>query len=415
MADGISGVFRQPFPEQLAAFRLRLGDFVPTSRWDDMIGADHDRAFMVAGALNADLLADLGQAVDKAISEGTTLEEFRRDFRSIVEKRGWHGWTGEGSAKGEAWRTKVIYRTNIATSRAAGRYAQHFSGAFKYLVYRHSGAEHFRPEHLAWDGLILPVNHPFWRTHYPINGWGCGCFVRGARTLKGAVRVGGKPDVKLPPDWAVPDPRTGAPAGIDKGWDYAPGATVGETVRALTEKPVNWDRQIMRAFMQSLPQSTADAMSTSYRALPSTSDRLVNWVKGFFEGRSKSGQGRAVSRHLSVSTAAQDRQLAELTGLELRRMAYTIQDSAVSHVMARHTNEATERASGQRPVTPGDFGLLGQLIEEPDEIEFQRVDPVQGPVLKYGKKIGTETYTAIFAIKRRRGLINLLTFYIKAG
>ncbi|MBW4708630.1 virion morphogenesis protein [Roseobacter sp. YSTF-M11] len=236
MAEPISAVFRQPFKEQVAAFRLRLGDLVPTSRWDDISRAQHDRAFMVAGATKADLLADLGAAVDKAISEGTSLEEFRRDFRQIVETRGWHGWTGEGTARGEAWRTKVIYRTNLATTRAAGRYAQHFSGAFRYLVYRHSGAENYRPEHLGWDGLILPVDHPFWKTHYPINGWGCACFVRGARTLAGAIRVGGKPDVTLPPDWATRDPRTGAPVGIDKGWDYAPGATVDDTIRALKPK-----------------------------------------------------------------------------------------------------------------------------------------------------------------------------------
>lgn len=245
MADPeIRAAFRKPFGEQVAAFRLRLGDLVPTSRWDDITRAQHDRAFMVAGATKADLLADLGAAIDKAISEGTSLEEFRRDFRQIVEQRGWHGWTGEGTAKGEAWRTKVIYRTNLATTRAAGRYAQHFSGAFRYLVYRHSGAENFRPEHRDWDGLILPIDHPFWATHYPINDWGCACFVRGARTLAGAIRVGGKPEVTLPSDWALPDPRTGAPKGIGAGWDYAPGATVADTVRALKPKIATWPEQL---------------------------------------------------------------------------------------------------------------------------------------------------------------------------
>lgn len=265
MADDISATFRRPFAEQVAAFRLRLGNLIPTSRWDDITRNQHDRGFMVAGATKADLLADLAAAIDKAIVEGTGLEEFRRDFREIVERHGWHGWTGEGTPGGEAWRTKVIYRTNLATSRAAGRRAQHFSGAFKYLVYRHSGAENFRPEHLAWHGLILPIDHPFWDTHYPINDWGCGCSVRGARTFAGAIRVGGNPAVKLPANWAVPDPRTGAPPGIGKGWDYAPGATVDETIRAIAPKAIEWPEELMEAFMRDLPAEIADRFREMFR------------------------------------------------------------------------------------------------------------------------------------------------------
>jgi hypothetical protein len=86
-----------------------------------LLGAAHDDAFMVAGATKADLLTDLAAAVDKAIAEGRGIEDFRKDFRAIVAKNGWTGWTGEGSVKGEAWRVGVIYRTNAYTSYAAGR------------------------------------------------------------------------------------------------------------------------------------------------------------------------------------------------------------------------------------------------------------------------------------------------------
>ncbi len=73
---------------------------------------------MVAGAVKADLLADLGQAVEKAILEGTSLEGVpqrlpadRRDPRLA--------WLdGRGDQEGRSWRTRVIYRTNAATSYA---------------------------------------------------------------------------------------------------------------------------------------------------------------------------------------------------------------------------------------------------------------------------------------------------------
>jgi uncharacterized protein with gpF-like domain len=103
-----------PFLEAIAFFKAKLN--IPTARWDDLLGAAHDRAFVVAGAMQADLLADLRAAVDKAIAEGTTIETFRKDFNQIVAARGWTGWTGQGTKAGEAWRTRVIYETNLFTS-----------------------------------------------------------------------------------------------------------------------------------------------------------------------------------------------------------------------------------------------------------------------------------------------------------
>ena len=34
-----------------------------------------------------------------------------------------------------------------------------------------------REAHVPWDGITLPVEHRFWDTHFPPNGWGCGCDV----------------------------------------------------------------------------------------------------------------------------------------------------------------------------------------------------------------------------------------------
>lgn len=239
VTDALSGTFGKPFKEAVAAFRLRLGNLVPTAKWDDIWQESHDRAFMVAGATKSDLLADLAAAVDKAISKGTSLEEFRRDFRQIVEERGWHGWTGEGTKAGEAWRTRVIYRTNMKTAYAAGRMAQLVEGGFSLWVYRHGASLEPRIVHLGWDGLVLPPDHPFWATHAPPNGWGCSCYIVGARSFQGAKRLGGQPGKPLPEGWQKLDPKTGAPVGIDRGWAYAPGRTVAHTIRAISQKIVD--------------------------------------------------------------------------------------------------------------------------------------------------------------------------------
>lgn len=232
----LAATFRRPFAEQVAAFRLRLGDLVPTARWDDIQRSAHDRAFMVAGAVKADLLSDLGRAVDQAITAGTGFEAFKRDFREIVQRHGWHGWTGEGTPGGEEWRMRVIYRTNMRVSYQAGRFAQLREGGFKYWVYRHGGSHDPRPEHLALDGLILEADHPFWAVWFPPNGWGCSCRVFGARSRAGAIRLGGKPNVTLPANWNQRSPKTGTPEGIDKGWDYAPGASAADTILTFRDK-----------------------------------------------------------------------------------------------------------------------------------------------------------------------------------
>lgn len=219
----LSFIFKRPFDEQVAFFRGKLGNLVPTRTWRDLLREQHDRGFMVAGAAKADLLADLAGAIDKAVSEGETIDAFRKRFRDIVRQHGWHGWTGEGTKAGEAWRTRVIYETNLATSYSAGRLAQLKQGAYPYWMYKHSDVvQRPRPQHVAWDGLVLPVEHEFWQTHFPPNGWGCKCRVVGVRSPRQAKRLGGDPDKALPAGWNTRDAKGRLP-GIDEGWNYQPG------------------------------------------------------------------------------------------------------------------------------------------------------------------------------------------------
>ena len=260
--------FGTPFAAQIDFLRQKLR--VPTERWDDIASAAHDRAFVVAGAAKADLLADLHQAVIKA-AEGGGLPAFRKDFKALVAKNGWTGWTGEGTKEGEAWRTRVIYQTNLATSYAAGRRAQLSEpGVLKlrpYWRYIHSdGVLNPRPQHLAWHGLTLLHDHPFWATHYPPCGWGCQCRVESVSRLEGEASARAGLD-EPPGGWDRLDPKTGAPVGIDKGFDYAPGASVLRPMQELIDaKLVKLDAplgaQVWEALKPVLLEERAAAFST---------------------------------------------------------------------------------------------------------------------------------------------------------
>lgn len=216
-----------PFREQTDFFRQKLN--VPTQAWTDIYGAEHDFAFMVAGANRNAIVTDFRAAVEDAIAGGGTLEQFRQDFDRIVER---HGWDYNG---GREWRSRVIFETNLFSSYQAGRYQQLWENrdALPYWQYHHSDAvEHPRKQHLAWDGLTLPAIHPWWRTHFPINAYGCQCYVTGLSQMDLTAMGRTGPDQAPEIEWVTreigkrsPDgPRlVRVPAGLDPGFDHAPG------------------------------------------------------------------------------------------------------------------------------------------------------------------------------------------------
>lgn len=234
--------FNLPFNEAAGFFRDKLN--IPTERWDDLWRDQHARGFMVAGAEKAELLADFRSAVQQAIDGQMTLREFQDQFDTIVAK---HGWSYNG---GRNWRSALIYNTNVRTAYMAGRWQQLTEPGTRmpYLVYRHAdGVLHPRPPHVAWNGITLPPDDPWWQTHYPPNGWGCHCKAFGASQADyDAARALGKGEA--PP--TVIDRLTGAPLGIDYGWDYNVGLAADRSYQILGEKFETLPNDISRAWMR---------------------------------------------------------------------------------------------------------------------------------------------------------------------
>jgi hypothetical protein len=216
-----------PMPEAIAFLRQKVR--MPTRRWDDLVGSAHARAFAVAGIQADDMLASIQDALVRSRAEGTGFAQFQRDIGETIARTGW-------ADRGDdyvAWRTRLIYETNVRVAHAAGRYAEMTQPetleALPYWLYRHNDSRNPRPLHLRWDGTILPATHAWWRTHYAPNGWGCQCEVEplSERDLRRMKRSG--PDAEAPDDGtrSLRDPVTGerqqVPLGVDRGWDYNPG------------------------------------------------------------------------------------------------------------------------------------------------------------------------------------------------
>lgn len=315
---------------------------LPTKRWADLWQGQHARAFTVAGATKAELLADLYSAVEQGLSEGITPGDFRKQFDDIVQR---HGWDHKGSA---AWRSGIIFNTNMRTSYQAGRYKQmkdpDVVKARPYWMYDAVNDNRTRAQHKEWDGLVLAHDDPWWETHYPPNGWGCRCRVRNLSDREMERR--GLKVAKAPEEGSYEwtDPVTGevhdVPMGIDPGWAYnvgeaAWGREFSKTVIAKAEGPwVDLDPRGPAAFNR---PERIPAREISAKQLEKPAQNAAGLRKA-----------------LRDAIGGDEAMLADPTG----------ETVLINQAMVDHMLEDPSRQDGREAYFP----LIRQLIEDPYEI-----------------------------------------------
>ncbi|MGD0564535.1 MAG: phage minor head protein [Roseiarcus sp.] len=219
----------------------------PSFDWRDLSFDEHAHAFTVAKSAGYDILGDVKGALSRAIHDRQDFAEFAKGLEPILKAKGWWGksrevdpLTGEERIVqlGSPARLKTIYWANVNTAYAAGEWEriERTKRVLPYLQYLHTLSAHPREQHLAWVGTTLPVDHPWWRTHYPPNGWQCKCRVRQLSDDE-AQREGYVADDPDEPDdfgtRTYVNKRTGeeveVPVGIDPGWGQNPGLQRSET------------------------------------------------------------------------------------------------------------------------------------------------------------------------------------------
>ncbi|EGU38090.1 phage minor head protein, partial [Vibrio scophthalmi] len=157
-----------------------------TFDWREMLEEEHDFNFTVAKMNQVELLTQTHLLVAQAIGEGMSYERFAKQLKPMLVEQGWWGvqamtdpWSGDEQIVqlGSTRRMKVIYETNMRTAYAYGQYqrSERVKDTQPYFVYELGPSSVHRPEHVSWAGVMLPIDHSFWSTHYPPNGWGCKC------------------------------------------------------------------------------------------------------------------------------------------------------------------------------------------------------------------------------------------------
>jgi len=116
------------------------------------------KAFAVSGIAKGDELTTVFNALQHAIDKGISFSDFKKECGDIFERR---GWTGK-----RAWRVDNIFRTNIQTAYSVGAYKRQKEvvDQVPYVMYSAINDFRTRPTHRAVNGLIFPLDHPFWDT-----------------------------------------------------------------------------------------------------------------------------------------------------------------------------------------------------------------------------------------------------------
>ena len=255
----------QPPPEAMRY--LRNKGWKPGFDYRDVWREEHASAFTVAKAMSLDVLGSIREEVTRALQDGRTLAQFKKDLQPTLERLGWWGVQRQVDPKtgelmdvqlGSPRRLDTIYNANLRTARAAGQWdrIEQAKESHPYLLYELGPSKEHRPQHVAWAGTLLPIDDPWWNAHMPPNGWGCKCRVRQVSRAE-AQRLGGPTDA--PPaayrDWL--NNRTGqverVPAGIDPGWDTNPGKLRKEAAdRALSQKMEEADPVVAQTAVRDL-------------------------------------------------------------------------------------------------------------------------------------------------------------------
>lgn len=195
--------------------------------WREIGAEEYARSFTVAQSAGYDIVRDIYDALLATLQEPDGTERtFAERLIPILREKGWMSGLDDRQL---ATRLQLIYETNLRTSQAAGRWKriQRTKLALPYLLGFTAKDERVRhppkseADHRAFEGILLPVDHPFWDDYFPPLGFRCRCqVVQRSRSQVARLGIGVTPENEL----AERRARLGEPWGFNPGRDPLSGA-----------------------------------------------------------------------------------------------------------------------------------------------------------------------------------------------
>ncbi len=258
-------------PEQALAWLVGRGQLTATFNWQDVWQDEHGQQFTISRLTRLDLLQFIYDTIVQSVEGDLSRTDWMRDVERALTDAGWWGTTSmtdpqtgdTAETTFNASRLRLIYDTNTRMAYSAGQWERIDTNkrTHPYVRYISKHDERVRASHLAWDGLVLPVDDDFWKTHWPPNGWRCRCRVVSLSKREydrgyWEDRPGAETDVNAPIvrhafNTVAPavvtteyvNPRTGevqaVPVGIDPGFGYNAGQARRAALDRLQQDRVN--------------------------------------------------------------------------------------------------------------------------------------------------------------------------------
>lgn len=346
--------------EAIAAFQRREL-LQPSFAWQDVWQEEHSRMFAVAGVMRLDVLQIFKDELDAAIREGRDLRAFQKDIVPRLTAKGFWGdveiqdpATGERRiTRFDERRLSLIYGVNVRQSFAAGRWEEieRSKARLPFLMYRTMRDEQVRASHRPWDGVVLPVGHSWWLTHFAPCGWKCRCtvFALSQKDIDRRQAAGEKLTFEAPPVDLVTyvNPRSGevsaVPRGVDPGFGYIPGRA----------RDAELNDSMLRKALAAAPLSGAVAVAQAQADHPAlvtgSTARLGAFVQRIASGKLKaSGEQRMLGALAPATVRA-----LESSQVQLGTAVVALRDTDLAAALA---------TSGDAAALAAQYKALPQLM-----------------------------------------------------
>ena len=161
-------------PEDAVRFLEKQGIEV-TWNWKEQLAKIKEHVFTVSKVSSADVLQTLHDELNKAMENGTTYKDFKKNLNPLLVQKGY-----ETKDDGTAWRLDTIFRTNMQSAYMGGRFGEMVEVAEEFPFWQYIAVldNRTRPSHRSLAKKVVKNTDKLWHTHFPPNGYNCRCRVR---------------------------------------------------------------------------------------------------------------------------------------------------------------------------------------------------------------------------------------------
>ncbi|ECL6957570.1 phage head morphogenesis protein [Salmonella enterica] len=365
-------------PKETVAYFRAKGQHIGWN-WYETAADVHARSFTVAKAARVDVLTTIQTEVERAISQGVSQQEFIDTLSPRLKKLGWWGKQvivdSAGNAEevqlGSPRRLALIYNVNTRVAYNVGRYAQLMNSTDTHPFWQYVAVmdSRTRPSHAALNGLVFRYDDPFWKTHYPPNGWNCRCRVRALSQERmnalGLQATQGDKYLTTKKVQSAVDKATGEMIEMDvttfadgarvmtpdAGWSYNPGSAAFGLDQSLI-------RKLIEVKSPQLREMVVQEMNNS----PERQLAFRIWAKNIMETR-RGGNDIRTLGFMSESVADA---VAERTGEPPARLL------AMSEKNLLHADSDKHHDTGVA-LTADDLALLPSLLARAEAVLWDKV------------------------------------------